>query len=249
MAIQLKSTKDAALNGVKITVYGQAGAGKTSLAATTDGPTIILSAEAGLLSLRGHDIPVIEVKTIDDVGEAYQYLSQSKEGQQFQWIVLDSISEVAEVVLANEKRSAKDPRQAYGALQDRMYEMIRAFRDLPGRNVYFSAKMASEKIDIVETRTSGALTTNAVVGTRMAYGPSLPGTKLGQALPYFTDLIFAMRVEKDQDGNPSRWLQTQPDDNYVAKDRSGVLDPYELPNLAAIAAKIRSTSVNTGDTK
>ena len=240
MAIQLKSTKDAVLNGLKLTVYGLAGSGKTSLAATTDGPTIILSAEAGLLSLRGHDIPVIEVKTIEDVGEAYQFLTQSVEGQKFEWVCLDSLSEIAEVVLSSEKRNTKDPRQAYGALQDRMYELIRAFRDLPGRNVYFTAKMGAEKVDIVETRTTGAVTTNAVVGTRMTYGPSLPGTKLGQALPYFTDLIFAMRVEKDAEGNPARWLQTQSDDNYVAKDRSGVLDPFEIPDLAAISAKIRS---------
>lgn len=243
MAVKLTSTKQAAaLHGLKLTVYGNAGSGKTSLCATTGAPTVILSAEAGLLSLRHVDIPVIECKSIEDVSEAYQFLSQSAEGQQFEWVCLDSISEIAEVVLAAEKKATRDPRQAYGALQERMYELIRAFRDLPERNVYFSAKMAAEKVDIVETRTTGAITTNAVVGTRMSYGPSLPGTKLGQALPYFTDLIFAMRVEPDADGKPSRWLQTQPDDNYVAKDRSGCLDAYEHPDLAAIAAKVRATT-------
>ena len=243
MAIKLTSTREAAaLHGLKMTVYGPAGAGKTSLCATTGAPTVILSAEAGLLSLRGHDIPVIEVKTIEDVIDAYQYLSQGAEGKQFEWVCLDSISEIAEVVLAAEKKATRDPRQAYGALQERMYELIRAFRDLPERNVYFSAKMQAEKVDIVETRTTGALTTQVPVGTRIAYGPSLPGTKLGQALPYFTDLIFAMRVEKDADGAPSRWLQTQPDDAYVAKDRSGCLDAFEAPDLAAIAAKVRNST-------
>jgi len=242
MAVKLSSTRDAARNqGLKITVYGAAGAGKTRLCATTGEPTVIISAEAGLLSLREFDIPVIEVNSIDDVIEAYQFISGSHEGKQFSWVCLDSISEIAEVVLAAEKRETKDPRKAYGTLQEKMYELIRSFRDLPERNVYFSAKMLAERIDIVEPRVKGALTVNEVVGQKMAYGPSLPGSKLGQALPYFTDMIFAMRVEKDAEGIPSRWLQTQPDDAYVAKDRSGCLLPFEAPDLAAIAAKVRNT--------
>ena len=64
MAVKLTSTKQAAaLHGLKLTVYGPAGSGKTTLCATTGAPTVILSAEAGLLSLRHTDIPVIEVKT------------------------------------------------------------------------------------------------------------------------------------------------------------------------------------------
>lgn len=241
MAVKLISTRDASkLHGLKVTVYGASGIGKTMLTATTGAPTIMLSAEAGLLSLRNFDIPSIECKTMEDVIDAYNYLVSSAEAQQYQWVVLDSISEIAETVLTAEKKLNKDPRAAYGALQDRMYELIRAFRDLPEKNVYFSAKMASEKIDIMETRTSGAVTTNVVVGTRQTFAPSLPGTKLGQALPYFTDLIFAMRMVQDADGNPARWLQTQPDDQYICKDRSGVLAPWEEPNLAAIAAKIMS---------
>ena len=192
--------------------------------------------------MREYDIPVIEVKNIEDVLDAYQFLLSSHEGKQFSYVCIDSLSEVAEVVLASEKKLTKDPRQAYGILQERMYELIRAFRDLPEKNVYFSAKMETQKIDIMETRTNGAITSNVVVGTKQVFAPSLPGTKLGQALPYFTDLIFALRVEKDADGNPSRWLQTQPDEQYIAKDRSGCLAPFELPDLAAIAAKVHSTN-------
>ena len=47
--------------GLKIGVAGLVGAGKTSFCATTGAPTVIISAEAGLLSLRDVDIPVIEV--------------------------------------------------------------------------------------------------------------------------------------------------------------------------------------------
>lgn len=225
MAITLTSTKDAAVDGIKILVHGPAGAGKTSLCATTDSSTLIISAESGLLSLRAFDIPVIEVKTLDQLYEAYQFVTDSAEGQAFDWVCLDSISEIAEVVLNAEKKTAKDPRQAYGALAEKMGEILRAFRDLPGRNVYFSCKQERTKDE-----QSGA----------MLYFPSMPGNMLKLGIGYFFDEVFALRIEKDDAGNPTRWLQTQRDFNYEAKDRSGALSMFEEPNLAAIAAKIKA---------
>jgi hypothetical protein len=231
MAINLTSTKDsAAINGLKFLVHGPAGAGKTMLCATTGEPTVIISAESGLLSLRDFDIPVIEVKTLDALYEAYDFVVNNPEGQAFKWICLDSISEIAEVVLNHEKKAAKDPRQAYGALAEKMTDLIRAFRDLPGRNVYFSCKQERAKDE-----QSGA----------MLYYPAMPGNMLKQGVGYFFDFVFALRVEADAEGKPTRWLQTSRDYNYEAKDRSGSLDMFESPNLAAIAAKVTSTTANS----
>jgi phage nucleotide-binding protein len=229
MAIKLTSTKESAqLNGIKVLCYGQAGAGKTSLCGTTDGKTIIISAESGLLSLRHSEIDVIEVSSIADVHEAYAYVT-SEAGIEYKWICLDSISEIAEVVLNNEKKNNKDPRAAYGALAEQMGDLLRAFRDLPGKNVYMSAKMASVKDEM----------TGAVL-----YGPSMPGAKLGQGIPYLFDEVFVLRAEKADDGVVYRTLQTGADFQYVAKDRSGALDLYEAPDLAAIAAKIAAPISN-----
>lgn len=224
MAIKLTNTKDAArINGIKILTHGPAGAGKTALCATTGGSPIIISAEAGLLSLRGHDIPVIEVQSIADVHEAYAFIAESEEGKQFDWVCLDSISEIAEVVLNYEKKNCKDPRAAYGQLAEQMTDLIRAFRDLPQRNVYFSCKQERAKDE-----QSGS----------MLYYPSLPGNTLKQGISFFFDEVFALRVEPDAEGKPTRWLQTGRDFNFEAKDRSGALDQFESPNLASISAKI-----------
>ena len=224
MAIKLTSTRDAAINqGVKILVHGPSGSGKTMLCATLPVPTIIISAEAGLLSLRHTDIPVLEVKSIQDVRDAYQYLL-SEEGQQYQAVALDSITEIAEVCLSHEKEKASDPRQAYGALIENMTSLIKSFRDLPGRHVYMSCKQDHEKDD-----STGA----------MLFSPSMPGSKLGPQLPYLFDIVLALRVEKDEEGNLNRWLQTFKDYKYDAKDRSGVLDQFEPPNLANIISKIQ----------
>lgn len=224
MAIKLTTTRESAkLNGIKCLVYGTAGSGKTTLSSTTGGSPVIISAEAGLLSLRHFDIPVIEVSTIGDVQDAYRFVLESDEARGFDWVCLDSISEIAEVVLAAEKAATKDPRQAYGALQDQMNALIRAFRDLPGRNVLMTAKL-----ERIKDEQSGS----------MQFGPSMPGQKLGQGIGYYFDEVFALRVEKDAEGQPTRWLQTQPDHNYLAKDRSGALEQFERPELAAIAARI-----------
>jgi len=218
MAINIKNTNTVANDGVKILVYGQAGAGKTTLIRTLPSP-IVLSAEAGLLSIAGSDIPYIEIHNLDELYEAYSFIKEH--AGDYSTVVLDSISEIAEVVLSAEKSKAKDPRQAYGALQDSMNVLIRAFRDLP-MNVYFSAKMEKIQDDL----------------GRLCFGPSAPGNKVSQSLPYFFDEVFALRVEPDQDGRYARWLQTVLDNAYVAKDRSGRLEPYEAPDLGAIIAKI-----------
>ena len=221
MAVKLKSTKGIHANGVKMLVYGAAGAGKTSLIPTLPNP-IVLSAESGLLSIADADVPYIEINSMDDLREAYEWIAGSDEAKDFQSIALDSVSEIAEVVLNYEKKATKDPRAAYGAMQEQMQDLIRAFRDLSGKNVYFSAKMEKSQDE----------------NGRMLYAPSMPGNKTGQALPYFFDLVMALRVEKDAEGNMQRALMTGTDSLWSAKDRSGKLDMWEAPDLGEIIKKI-----------
>ena len=224
MAINVKTTGSLAANGVKVLVYGQAGAGKTSLIKTLPSP-IVLSAEGGLLSIQDADLPFIEISDMETLREAYTWLTQSDEAKGFQSVALDSISEIAEVVLNAEKKATKDPRQAYGAMQEQMADIIRAFRDLPGRHVYMSAKLEKTQDEM----------------GRVLYAPSMPGNKTGQALPYFFDEVLALRVEKDGDGNTQRALMCDSDGLWLAKDRSGKLDAWEAPDLGAVIAKIGGT--------
>jgi phage nucleotide-binding protein len=221
MAINIKRSSALSMSGVKLLVYGQAGAGKTSFIPTLPSP-IVLSAEGGLLSIAGADVPYIEIASMGDLTEAYKWLSESAEAAQFQSVALDSISEVAEVVLNAEKKASKDPRQAYGAMQEQMADIIRAFRDLPGRHVYMSAKLEKTQDEM----------------GRVLYSPSMPGNKTGQQLPYFFDEVLALRVERDAEGNTQRALLCDSDGLWLAKDRSGKLETWEAPDLGAIINKI-----------
>jgi len=220
-------------------VYSGAGAGKTSLCATAPRP-VVISAEAGLLSLSPrniarmygennpnitYDIATMQVTTLAQLVEAYAYLADPRSGARdhFSTICIDSLTELAEVMLANLKQTKTDPRQAYGELIDKMGALVRQFRDLPGYHVYMTAKSEFSKDE----------------GSGMTkYQPSMPGTKLGQQLPYLFDEVFHLGVNRTTKGDSYRYLLTQPDMQYVAKDRSGSLDEMEMPALYNIINKI-----------
>jgi len=219
MAIQLKNTAQVAVNGLKVLVYGHAGSGKTTLAASMPAP-IIISAEGGLLSIKDAGLDYIEVNSMDSLMEAFEYVAAS--GDKYASVVLDSISEIGEVVLIHEKRINKDGRAAYGEMAVQMTSIIRAFRDLAGKHVLMTAKVEKSQDE------SG----------RILYSPSMPGAKVGQQLPYFFDEVLALRVEKDAEGIAQRAIMCDSDGLWLAKDRSGKLDAWEAPDMGAIIAKI-----------
>jgi len=222
MAINLRSTADIAHNGVKTLVFGQSGAGKTVLAATLPNP-VILSAEGGLLSISDSNLPYIEVSSMAELKEAYTWVTSSEDAKQFESVVLDSISEIAEVVLSHEKAINKDGRAAYGDMNDAMMGIIRDFRDLPGKHVYMSAKLDKQTDEM----------------GRMLYSPAMPGKKMTMELPYFFDEVLAMRVERDAEGTTQRAIMCESDGLWQAKDRSGKLAQWEMPDLGKLIQKIK----------
>ena len=227
------TTKVSVSNGVKMLVYGPSGAGKTLLCATAPAP-IILSAESGLLSLnpqnqqrilgKAIDIPVIPIKTYLDLENAYTWLANDPYSKQhIQTVCLDSLSEIAEVVLQDLLPQFKDPRKAYGEMAIKIVGMVKGFRDFLGKNVYIIAKQ-----DKIMDGGTGAL----------VFGPSFPGRQLASELPYLFDEVFNLNVSKDNEGKTFRYLRTQPDPQYQAKDSSGALAEIEQPNLNNIINKI-----------
>ena len=208
--MEVKSTREAAAShGLKILIYGGPGSGKTRLSATTSDPdaTLILSAEAGLISLVDHDIDYVEILRLDDLRRAYTWLAENQSQPKYKHIVLDSLSEIAEVILANEKAESRDPRKAYGEMADRVMTLCKQFRNLLSYNVYFLTKIERGQDEN---------------GTTI-FQPSLPGRKLGPGLPYIFDEVFALRVGKNEEGEIVRYFQCHNDGTYDAKDRSGAL--------------------------
>jgi len=233
MAVKIQTVDEAIeFNGIKVLVYGLLGTGKTRLCATPakhEHPVLIINAEGGLRSLKNipdeqkEFIRVVKASSFGEIDDVYEMLTNSHD---YAWVCLDSISEIAEVVLANEKKNTTDGRAAYGNLADIMMSMLRAFRDIPRYNVCMSAKMTRFTDEIVN---------------RTSYWPLMPGKTLTNGIGYLFDQVCALRVEEDAEGNLSRWLQTSRDVQYEAKDRSGLLDMFEPPDLYMLENKIIGT--------
>ena len=226
-----------AMNGVKVLAHGDSGVGKTVLTATLRTP-VLISAESGSLSLKTenlirlfgpnnptvtYNMPMILIENIDDLIDAYNWCASSAEARQFQSVGLDSLTEVAEVILNNAKKQVKDARQAYGELISKMENTVRLFRDLPQKHVLMVAKTEPLKDDL-----SGVV----------KYSPAMPGSKLGPKLAYFFDEVFYVGVNNHPQHGKYRYLQTQPDLQRVAKDRSGALAEMEAPNMTSVINKI-----------
>ena len=220
--------------GLNLLIYGLAGAGKTYLAKTTGDleHTLVVAAEPGLLTLRDVEIPVVRVDALDTMQRIYRMLRDSEHG--FRWVIIDSISEVAEAVLNEEKARQKDGRKAYGELADRLTSLIKAFRDLPIHVVMIAKQERVQDDD-----------------GRLLYGASFPGRKLTQDVPYYFDEVLALRAEEDTDAAGAivvrRFLQAQPDGRYLAKDRSGALEMFEAPSLSHIAEMILGEGVDSDE--
>jgi hypothetical protein len=220
-APQIYDTYAAPNIGVKAIVYGKAGIGKTVLCATAPAP-IILSAERGLLSLRSLHVAYSEIRSLADLQGARQYFG-GVNGNAFQTICLDSVTEIAETVLTFELKRKNDPRQAYGEMANQVLEEFRMFRDLP-KHVVFTAQMGNYK--------------DGMTGAVM-WGPAFPGQQLDQKVPYLFDEMFQLLTAKDPaTGADFRVLRTQPDNQNEAKDRSGRLAQWEYPDLTHIFNKI-----------
>lgn len=220
-------------HGIKSLVHGLSGAGKTRLITTLPAPVAIGSAESGTLSIAGQALPMVELKTLADLQDFYFWASSSAESRQFQSLALDSVSEIAERILGVEKGLTKDPRKAYGEMQDKVAANLRLFRDLPGKHIYFSAK--TQLMEMPD-------------GTHM-YFPLMPGKKMSNEVPYYFDEVFYLGVAEfdQQPVKPGgaitkvqyRYLQTRRTPIFEAKDRSGALNEMEEPNLSKIFVKIQ----------
>lgn len=230
--MKFKSTKDVASERFVCLVSGESGIGKTSLAKTLPEPeseTLIISAESGLLCLSGTDIPVYEInpnETWKSITEIFDYLTTDEAKKKFKYLFVDSLTEIAQLVLAELKRDPKlsDPKNAFplwGQYADRMIKIIKVFRDFRPYSVVFTC-----------------LTTTEKDGLELVDQFSMPGQSVKENLKAYFDLSLHYKVFTDDNGVKHRKLITDVSESPLAKDRSGFLDSYEDANLTTIIKKV-----------
>ncbi len=238
--MKIQNTKDTENNYLKILVNGESGAGKTTLAKTLLGKTLVVSAEAGLLSLKGCDIDFIDLSTTDAgvaitdpvmriarLSDIFKYLQA---GTKYQNVFLDSLTEIGELMvqsLYREFPDRKDSMVLWGENSKRMRSIVKSFRDLP----YNVTMVTLSKLDKDQSN-------------KRFMGFSIAGA-LAEQLPQYFDEVFYLHVNEEG----VRGLVTRKTDVYVCKDRSGRLDILEPADLGAIAIKILKPVQKEGVTK
>lgn len=225
MAVKITTTKELS-NKVNILVYGDSGIGKTYMIKTAPEP-IIISSEKKALSLEEKEIselPMWLVETVSDIEEVIGWLQNDK--CVCKTVCVDSLSDIAEMVLAECKKKYSDGRKAYGEMSDIVYELTLQFtKELPRLNVYMIAK--SIRLEDAYTNIP-------------TWRPSFPGNSLNgkRDLVYLFDICCALRKWEDEDGTPHRYLQTEPDIQYSAKGLASKIAPAEEPDLTKLFNKI-----------
>jgi len=236
--MNITSTENLGTQALKILVFGEAGVGKTTLAGTAPEPTLIISAEAGLLSLQSKKIDVIDItrddkgemippeKRIARLGEVFVYLNTEEARKKYKVLFLDSLTEINQNLLSQlnvEYPDRKDSLPMYGDLAKKMRSLVKSFRDLPFYSVVMTAL---SEIDKDEN------------GVRYI-GPQLVG-KFSTQVGAMFDECFYLHVDKDG----KRVLVTEKSDRVLAKDRSGKLLPAEPADLKQIFKKIQGEKKN-----
>lgn len=182
---------------VKALIYGPSGAGKTVFAGSAKN-ALIASAEGGLLSIADKAPNFVDIKSLKDLKDLHAYLS--KEKHEFETVIIDSISEINEIIkLEIEERTGKSMQlQDWGTLSKMIRDIFRKFRDLPMHVVL----IAQEQNEKDEDRISKTV-------------PSLNG-KAATDVAYFMDICGYIHVENDG----RRWIETGSNRRLATKDRS-----------------------------
>ena len=209
MAIEVRSTKNAAKqNGIKFLIVGPSGSGKTNLARST-GRTIIISTEGGDLTLNDADVDSIRVKSLEELREAYEYVSSNKD--QYDTVVLDSITDLGEMIVAELKKMPEysdlsKSMPMWMKFSEIMLQISKSFRDIDGLNVVLLALPESVKNGFDEK-----------------IMPMIPAKKIQAKLGSLYDEVLLIRVNEDG----KREFVCQPIPEFDAKDRASKLEPTE----------------------
>jgi GTPase SAR1 family protein len=207
--------------GVKALLFGGPGMGKTPLLNTAPRP-VLLAVEPGLLSMRGSNIPTFEAfNNYARIEGFFEWLFNSAEAKQFDTVGVDSISQIAEIVLAERLAKNKDPRKAYGEMSQKLMEYANGLYFMQNKHAYLIAKQTSAD-------ENGAIRKK----------PYFPGQDLNVKIPHLYDEILHLGKAMIPSVGEQIAIRTKETFEIMARDRSGKCAELEPPNLGQLFQKI-----------
>lgn len=209
----------AAYQHVNAFVKGPPGDGKTFLASGCSqiGKTLAIDVEGGLISAKDivnpKNLTIRMVKESDPkafFAQLSEAVGQAMSGE-FEWVILDSISEVAGRMEDEYATASKDGRvdiKDWFVLTERVKRFGRLLRDLPCHKIVTAITKPTGKEDD---------------GGKTIFEPVLPG-QTAAVVPSFFDIVGLMRkrpVEKGPGNN--YWLCTDGPSIFQVRDRTRML--------------------------
>jgi hypothetical protein len=205
--------------GAKMICYGPPGSGKTPLVNTAPRPVLFFS-EPGMLSMRTSQVPAFPVFTVKEIEDAFAWVFGSNEANNFDTIAFDSLSQMAEIYLAEAEKSNKHGLKAYGDMSEGVMKHLNNLYYLKNKHTYLICKQQALATD-----------------TGQKFAPYFPGKELNTKVPHLYDIIAHCAVANVPGVGPVKALRTRESFDILARDRSGMLSEFEQPDLGKLFAK------------
>lgn len=208
--------------GVKALAYGPPGVGKTPIVNTAPRP-VFLAVEPGLLSMKNSRVPTYVAPTWKQIDEWFKWLWNSKETANYDTVCVDSVSQICEIYLRDNPEKVAHGLKLYGNMAERVGDILHKLYYMQGKHTYLICKQ------MIETTDGGS-----------KRRPYFPGNDLNVKTPHLYDEILDVGRHTIPGHGVAIAFQCHSSFDSYCRDRTGLLDQFEPPDLSALFAKCMS---------
>jgi len=180
----------------------------------------MLACEPGLLSMRSSTIPTYQAQTPEKIDEFFKWVFNSPEIKNFDTLIVDSISFMADIYLQRSLSKIKHGLQAYGDMAKSVMDHLRPLFYMQQKHTYLIAK---------ET---------IVADQKRMY---FPGDMLNKEVAGLYDFILHLGIKNVPGLGQVKAFQCNETYDVLARNRTGNLSDYEPPDFGALVKKAMQT--------